>query len=64
MNPEDFIADIVNPVNTLKWSNILILNLNNAIVINEVVTLTYMQKYTAELEISWITTIIVCKFCG
>lgn len=51
LNPEDFIVkqdNVVNPVNTLKYeSNILILNLNNTIVINEVVTLTYMQKYTA-----------------
>jgi hypothetical protein len=51
LNPEDFIVkhdNVVNPVNTLKYeSNILILNLNSTIVINEVVTLTYVQKYTA-----------------
>jgi uncharacterized repeat protein (TIGR02059 family) len=51
LNPEDFIVkhdNVVNPVNTLKYeTNILILNLNNTIVINEVVTLTYVQKYTA-----------------
>tara|TARA_Y100001970_G_scaffold80678_1_gene102429 strand:+ start:1397 stop:10903 length:9507 start_codon:yes stop_codon:yes gene_type:complete len=51
LNPEDFIVkhdNVVNPVNTLKYeSNILILNLNSTIVINEVVTLSYVQKYTA-----------------